>query len=198
MERMIQQFRQTIAATQPWIVVAVTVAAALFLYFAAQGVRYWQAAGNNSAAREQIGRLERATGPEPETSETQEAQYQAKQLQVEDLRQLFDYPATDALMSIVSDTAGDVGLDLVSMTAEEVTIEPRGTLQYQIRPISVVLDGPTDNLRDFLAALYDRVPVVVASNARIVNLDTDPSSQIRLKFYLSPEPIPEEDEGNPR
>ncbi|MCH8988343.1 MAG: hypothetical protein IIA92_06000 [Chloroflexi bacterium] len=192
MERVIHQFRLTLAGARPWIVAAIIVAAGLSLYFAAQGVRYWQASGNNSSVRDQIARLERATGPQLEDIEEQEARLEATRLRLENLHRLFVYPATDTLMSIVSDIAGDVGLDLVSMTAEEVKAEPRGDHQYQVRPISVIMDGPTANVQEFLAILYDRVPVVVASRARMVNLDTSPSTQLQLRFYLSPEPLPEE------
>ena len=85
--------------------------------------------------------------------------------------------------------AEEAGLDLVSMTAEEIKVELRGVLQYQVRPIFVILDGPTDNVQEFLAILHNRVPVVVASSAKIVNLDTAPSTQIQLRFYLFPEPF---------
>ncbi|MCH7738411.1 MAG: hypothetical protein IH872_13550 [Chloroflexi bacterium] len=192
MERATQQFRHLLATSRPWIIVAVLVALGLFLYFAGQGVRYWQLTGNNSTVRDDIVRLERATGPLPASAKEQEAKLEAKTLQIEALRQLFDYPSTDTLMTIVSDTAGITGLDLVSMTAEDVVIEPRGKLQYRVRPISVIVNGPTAKVREFLSVLYDRVPVVVASNARMVNLDNSPSTQIQLRFYLSPEPIPEE------
>lgn len=195
MERVIHQFRLTLAGARPWIVVAVIVAAGLSLYFAAQGVRYWQASGNNSSVRDQIARLERATGPQLEGIEEQGERLEATRLRLENLHRLYDYPATDTLMSIVSDIAGDAGLDLVSMTVDDVKVEPRGNLQYQVRPISVIIDGPTANVQEFLAMLYDRVPVVLASGARMVNLDTIPSTQLQLRFFLSPEPIPEEGEN---
>ena len=193
MEKAIQNLRQTITAARPWVVVSTILAAGLFLYFAAQGVRYWKAAGENSAARDEIARLERDTGSQPAATTGQDTRLSAKQLRLENLHRLYDYPATDTLMSIVSDTAGEAGLALVSMTAEEVTIEPRGTLQYHVRPISVIIDGSPTNIQEFLDTLYDRVPVVVASSAKMVNLDTDPSTQLRLRFYLSPEPVPEEE-----
>ena len=193
MDQALQRFRQTIAAARPWVVAAVIVAAGLFLYFATQGVRYWKTAGENTAARDEIGRLERETGPQPTGAAEADPWYAAKQLRLNNLYRLFEYPGTDTLMSIVSDTAGDSDLALVSMTAEDVTIEPSGTLQYHVRPITVIIDGPTGNVQDFLATLHDRVPVVAASDARMVNLDTDPSTQLRLRFYLSPEPIPEEE-----
>ncbi|MEE8466066.1 MAG: hypothetical protein V3S68_06265 [Dehalococcoidia bacterium] len=197
MERVTQRFRLLLATTRPWVLAAVLVAAALFLYFAGQGVRYWQLSGDNSSVQKDIAQLERATGPLPDGDTDQEAKLDAKNVQLESLRQLFEYPSTDTLMSIVSDTAGNSGLDLVSMTAEEVVIEPRGELQYHVRPISVVVDGPTGNVRIFLSALYDLVPVVVASNARMVNLDSSPSTQIQLRFYLSPKPVPEVLEDTP-
>ena len=197
MERAIEQFRLRLAMSRPWVVIAVIMAAGLFLFFVGQGVRYWQATGDNAILQEDIRRLERATGVLPSSAGEQEAKLEANTLQFDALLQLFEYPATDTLMSIVSNTAGVAGLDLVSMTAEDVVIEPRGALQYRVRPISVVVDGPTGNVREFLSALYELVPVLVASNARMVNLDSVPSTQIQLRFYLSPELIPEEDEDTP-
>ena len=197
MERAIEQFRLRLASSRPWIIIAVMMAAGLFLFFVGQGVRYWQVTGDNATLQEDIRRLERATGVLPSSADEQEAKLEAKTLQFDALLQLFEYPATDTLMSIVSDTAGVAGLDLVSMTAEDVVIVPRGEFQYHVRPISVVLDGSTADVRKFLAVLYNRVPVVVASNARMVNLDSTPSTQIQLRFYLSPEPVPDDDEQNP-
>lgn len=188
--------RLKIASTRPWITVAVIISLALLLYFFGQGLRYWQAYGDNNTIKADITRLERATGEIPDSAAEQEAKLESKTQQLESLQQLFEYPATDTLMAIVSDTAGRSGPDLVSMTAEGVAVEPRGDLQYLVRPISVVLDGPTSNIRIFLSDLYEKVPVVVASNARMVNLATAPSTQIQLRFYLSPEPIPEIEEEN--
>lgn len=99
-------------------------------------------------------------------------------------------------MSIVSDIARNASLDLVTMTAEQVVLEARGGLQYQVRPISVILDGPTTSVSSFLSELYDEVPMVVASNARMVNLNTAPSTQLQLRFYLSPGPLPEIEEDS--
>jgi len=172
----------------------VVVAVGLFLYFASQGVRYWQSAGDNAALRDEIGTLERATGALPPEIQEQEEELETKQLQLEILKQRFEYPATDTLMAIVSDVARSASLGLVSMTAQDVVVEIRGGLQYSVRPISVVLEGPTTSISIFLSGLYKQVPMVVASNARMVNLDTSPSTQIQLRFYLSPEPAPKVEE----
>ena len=191
MERTIQQFRQTMAAARPWVIVAIILAAGLTMYFATQGVRYSQAAWNNSAAQAEIDRLEGVEGPLMESAREQEARSTAKQLRLVNLYGLFDYPTTDALIAVVSSTAGEAGLELTALTVENVAIEPLGTLQYHVRPMLLTMKGSTANVQEFLAALYDRVPVVVASSAKIVNLTKDPSTQLELKFYLSPEPIPE-------
>ena len=197
MERAIQQFRKRFADTTPWISVAIIVAVGLLVFFVAQGTLYWQASGSNSSVQAEIDSLEKAIKQFPSGLEEQEAQLEAANLRLETMRLLFDYPATDTLMSIVSDTAGVVGLDLVSMTADDVVIVPKGEFQYRVRPISVVLDGSTADVREFLAVLYNRAPVVVASNARMVNLDSNPSTQIQLRFYLSPEPVVDDDEQPP-
>ncbi len=196
MERVILKLRQSWADTRPWVAIAVILAAGLSLFFATQGVRYLQAVGNNSSVRDEIGRLERATGPQFDGNAVREARLGATNLRLENLHRLFDYPSADTLMSIVSEVAVYVGLDLISMTADDVKVESRGALQYRVRPISVIIDGPTVSIQAFLAVLYNRVPVVVASNARMVNLDTAPSTQIQLRFFVSPEPLPQEEEEN--
>ena len=118
----------------------------------------------------------------------------AKRIRLENLLRLFDYPTTDALIAIVSETASENNLKLASMTVERPKIEPIESLQYYVQPITVSIDGPTANVREFLAALYARAPVVVATDARMTNLNTKPTTQLQLKFYLSPEPIPVKDE----
>lgn len=194
MQPAIQRIRQKITTTRPWVIVAFALAVGLFIYFAAQGARYWQANGNISAARAEIDRIERETARQGAGTSQLEAQLAAKHLRLENLLRLFDYPTTDSLMAIVSETASNSDLKLASMTVERPKIEPIESLQYYVQPITISVDGPTANVREFLAALYARAPVVVATEARMANLDTAPTTQLLLRFYLSPEPIPVDDE----
>lgn len=194
MERAILQFRQRISETKPWITVAIIAAVGLLVFFVAQGAVYWQASGSNSSLRSEIDILEKSIDQFPSGLEEQEARLEVDNFRLETLRSLFDYPATDTLMSIVSDTADAAGLDLISMTADESGIEQRGSLLYRVRPISVVMDGPTASVQLFLSLIYDRVPVVAVSGFRIIDLNVDPSVQLQLRFFLSPELVPEEAE----
>ena len=164
------------------------------VFFVAQGAVYWQASGSNSSLRSEIDILEKSIDQFPSGLEEQEARLEVDNFRLETLRSLFDYPATDTLMSIVSDTADAAGLDLISMTADESGIEQRGSLLYRVRPISVVMDGPTASVQLFLSLIYDRVPVVAVSGFRIIDLNVDPSVQLQLRFFLSPELVPEEEE----
>ena len=185
-----------ITGTTPWVFAAVVLALALILYFAAQGTRYWQADRDNSSARDEIRLLERDTRNTPGGTTDQQVQLVTNLLRLEDLHLLFDYPATDTLLEIMSETARDTGIDLRSMNVGKATIEPVGTLQYRVQPVSISINGPTGNVQDFLAMLHDRVPVMAASNPSMSNLGTSesgPVTQLELRFYLSPEPIPEED-----
>ena len=116
----------------------------------------------------------------------------AKLIRLENLHQLFDYPDTDSLLAIVSETARNAGLDLRSMSVSDGKIEPLGTLQFYVQPVTISVNGPSENVQEFLATLHDRVPVVAASNASMANLESEPVTQFQLRFFLSPEPIPEE------
>ena len=194
MERAKLQFRQRISETKPWITVAIIAAVGLLVFFVAQGAVYWQASGSISSLRSEIDILEKSIDRFPSGLEEQEARLEVDNFRLESLRSLFDYPATDTLMSIVSGTANAAGLDLISMTADESGIEQRGSLLYRVRPISVVMDGPTASVQLFLSLIYDRVPVVAVSGFRIIDLNVDPSVQLQLRFFLSPELVPEEEE----
>lgn len=193
MARSIERIHQTITEARPWAIAACVVGAALLLYFAGQGVRYWLSADNIGSLEARIDTLRRATGPASPEVAQEEATLQATQLRVEGLNEMFHYPATDELMGILSATAGETGLDLVSITADDPELRDIDSLRYQVRPISIIVDGPPDNVRQFLARIHQRVPVVVASSAQMVNLDTSPSTQMVLDFYLSPEPVPVEE-----
>ena len=170
------------------------VALVLVAYFAAQGYRYLDANRDTTAAEREISRLERAARSQPGGTTVQEAKLVKNLVRLEDLRRLFDYPDTDTLLAIMSETAGQTGIELRSMSVSDARVEPLGTLQYQVQPISVSILGPTANVRRFLAMLHDRVPVVSAVDPSMANLDSDDAvTQIQLKFFLSPEPLPEED-----
>ena len=170
------------------------VALVLVAYFAAQGYRYLDANRDTSAAEREISRLERAARSQTSGTTVQEAKLVENLVRLEDLRTLFDYPETDTLLAIMSETARQTGIDLRSMSVAEARVEPLGALQYQVQPISVSILGPTANVQDFLAALHDRVPVVAAAPPSMANLDSDDAvTQIQLKFFLSPEPLPEKD-----
>ena len=187
-----QNYWQKIAAARPWVVAAVVLAVVLAVYFAAQGYRYWQADRETSSARDDISRLERAARTQFGGTTEQEAQLVADLIRLDALHRLFDYPATDSLVSIVSETARLTGIDLRSMSVGKAKVEPLGILQYQVQPIAISVTGPTANVQDFLATLHERVPVVAASSPSMANLDSDPMTQLTLRFFLSPELIPEE------
>ena len=194
MTQALQNYWQKIAGSRPWVVVAVVVALVLVAYFAAQGYRYLDANRDTSAAEREISRLERAARSQTSGTTVQEAKLVENLVRLEDLRTLFDYPETDTLLAILSETARQTGIDLRSMSVADARVEPLGALQYQVQPISVSILGPTANVQDFLAALHDRVPVVAAAAPSMANLDSDDAvTQIQLKFFLSPEPLPEKD-----
>ena len=184
---------QRIAAARPWVIAAVVVAVALVVYFAGQGYRYYEASEDKSSARDEISRLQRTAQSLPAGTAEQEAQLVANLIRLEELYSLFDYPDTDTLLNIVSETARDTGIDLRSISVGGVKIEPLGTLQYQVQPISVSISGPVPNIQGFLSSLREQVPVVAASSPSISNLQSDPVSQLQLRCFLSPEPIPQED-----
>ena len=187
-----QSILQKMAAARIWVIVAVILGVALVAYFAAQGGRYYQASEDKTSAKDEIRRLERLTRTQPGDTAQQEAQLVEDLIRLEDLHGLFTYPDTDTLLALMSIAGRDTGVTLRSISVSGAKSEPVGTLQYVVQPVSVSITGSSDNIQDFLATLQERVPVMAASSPSMSNLDSDPVSQLQLRFFLSPEAIPEE------
>ena len=70
-------------------------------------------------------------------------------------------------------------------------INIRESTRYETQPMTVTLEGGTEDLYEFLEVLYSQIPVTDVVNVRITNVDGSPSSQVGLRFFLSPETIVE-------
>ena len=225
-------FRQLLlqlSGVKAWVALAAIFSVALFGFYLVQGFQYWQAWGDVSDNRREIRSLERKINSLPQSAESNprsSSELERQLTNLEALERLFHYPGTDELLAMVSSTAADVGLELLSMRAEApreetlnvlahqvelvaISAEPASNfgpeadpaetpdvLVFQVQPITISLEGPPANLTQFLTSLQQRVPVVSAPNIRIAGMDGVTTSKIQLLFYLSPHESPEGENAN--
>ena len=110
------------------------------------------------------------------------------------LEGLFYYPDIGRLMSTISRTAGENGVDLASIGAADPRLERLGDMEYQAQGMTLSVDAPTEDLYRFLARLHDKVPVMGVPSITMISPGAESSAEIQLVFYLSPRPV-SDDEG---
>ncbi len=136
-----------LSGVKAWVALAVIFSIALFGYYLAQGVRYWQASGDASDNRQEIRRLERKINSLPQISESKPQSSSELERQLSDLEgleRLFNFPGTDELLAIVSSTAVDAGLELLSMRADAPREETLDLLARNVQPAKISAEAPKD------------------------------------------------------
>jgi len=129
-----------LSGLKAWVALAAIFSIALFGYYLVQGARYWQAWGDVSDNRREIHSLERKINSLPQSAESnpQSSSELERQLtNLEALERLFNYPGTDELLAMVSSTAADAGLELLSMRAEAPREETLDVLTHHVEPVAI-------------------------------------------------------------
>ena len=189
--RMELRLRQSMSRVQPWVVVAVILGVLLVGYFGVLGLRYTKASESRTVFASDIQRISRSLRRNVLQLEALEAELEPRELQLEELIDQFSYPITDDLIAIVSAAADQTGVAVTSMQVGNSNINIRESTRYETQPMTITLEGGTEDLYEFLEVLYSQIPVTDVVNVRITNVDGSPSSQVGLRFFLSPETIVE-------
>ena len=190
------ELREQLAQVKPWIYVAVALGLVLFGYYAIQGTRFYNAYGipyvgtdgKIKALRAEILEIQSELAAKEPKADEAKKKLDAKEEQLAESRQLFDYPVIDDLVAIVSATAQESNLDLLSVTTGDPQFKTLGETLYAIRPMTITLTGDVPNFSVFLSLMHDQVPVTEATALRIAGLVDAPTARIDLAFYLLPQP----------
>ena len=197
MPQNLADLREQLAQVKPWVYVAVALGLVLFGYYAIQGTRVYNAngipyvgpEGKSKTLQAAILEVQSELGAKAPKPEETRKKLDAQKEQLAELRQLFDYPVIDDLVAIISATAQESNLDLLSVTNGDPQVKTLGDTVYAIRPMSVTLQGDTPNFSVFLSLIHDQVPVTEVSGLRISGLSGAPTARIELAFYLLLQPI---------
>ena len=175
-----------LSGVNPWTAAMLLLAAGVLGYYAVLGARYWSASQRVEALTGQVQQLtaaqKRTALPATHVVST------SPERRLEELRGLFAYSSTDDMIAIVSSTARETGVSLVSVSVGEAQPKPQGNVKYQAPPLSLRLQGGTDAIYRFLARLQEVASSVTVTDIRLTSLDGLPLAQVQMLFYLSPEP----------
>lgn len=177
-----------IVQTQPWIAVAALLALCLLAYYALLGFRYIEAAKSIPSLTSEVDQLSSETAAVlPQRAPA--VSVEAAQKRQEETRKIFTYPNTDGLMAVMSATAQETGVSLLSMAVGEPLTKIEGGIAYQGQPMTLLLQGKPADAYRFLAALQQRVPVVEVTNVGLSADLNPPAAQVQLLYYLAPQAV---------
>ena len=205
--------QQQLNRLKPWAVLAVLMAIGLLGYYIFLGLQYKHASAEEASLSDQAYRLTRLARAPLSLESGQVDQLESQTRWLAELNSWFDYPRTGSpltklaafpeptevdlksmtiadllLMDLLSTTADEAHVKLVSVTGGELEQETQGVMQFQVKPIDIVIEGYAANMYRFLNRLDQKPPLATVSNLNIEDLNFLPRAEIELRFYyLSPQ-----------
>ena len=184
-----------LSRVKPWVAVAVVLATLVVGYYGILGARYFKVSQEFPSLTSQIQQLARGTSGQVPEEQLVLVELESVQLRLEELQNLFDYPETDDLMAIMSDTASEIPLTLRSITIGDASTEILNGTVFQVQPVNVTAKGKADSIYGFMSLLQEKIPVIVVTSIRLSDIDAKPNGQIDFIVYLSPEAESEDEAG---
>ena len=184
-----------LSRVKPWVAVAVLMATLVVGYYGILGARYFKVSQEFPSLTTQIQQLARGTRGQAPEGQLVMVELESVQLRLEELQSLFDYPETDDLMAIMSDTASEIPLTLRSITIGDASTEILNGTVFQVQPVNVTVKGKADSIYGFMSLLQKKIPVIVVTSIRLSDIDAKPNGQIDFVVYLSPEAESEDEAG---
>lgn len=194
MPKNLADLKNYLTKVKVWAAVAASLTVALLTYYGFQGLQYWQAAHQTQALSTQQVVLSRTLREGLRGNEVLAVELDDARGGMALLEQLFHHPQADELIGIVTQTARENKVMLSSVAAGERDPLTRGAVQYQNQPMTLILEGQTQDVYRFFSALHQKLPMVILSSVRMSGGGVTPTqAHVQLGFLLSPQVV-EEDE----
>ena len=190
MAKVLAALQRRLPRVRPWVAVAALLAVALLGYDTVLAARYWEGSRQVASLTNQVQQLSAQLQKQPSDQGALEAMLLSQEQRLEGLRSSFSDLDTDNPMALLYSTAMETGVDLMTVSAGEVSSEIRNEVEYPTLPMILTLQGPAPQLYGFLRLLHQRAPAIGVSSFRMSGLDSTPSAQVQLLFYLLPQAKP--------
>ena len=178
----------------PWVLGATVLIFVLIAYYMVQGFQYLQTKQNVAALETQAKQLSSIrAGGETDIDGLKDELANQEHLWQE-LALQYEQGGSGHLMEMVARAADQALMELLSVQTGTITIEIHGNNRFEVQAINVQLSGEMEELFLFLELLQQDVPAMAISNVGINNLQDVAQVQMGLKFYLSPQPAPQEED----
>lgn len=183
---------QRMLRVRPWVAFTVVLAVVLFGYYIMLGAQYWMATTQASSLSNDI---QQSSGELKENLPGGKAPLSALELsqrRLEELRASFTYQHTEALMAAISTMAQETKVNLMSITSGDPQGKVVQGIDYQVQPVSVVLQGDPSNISRFLSGLHRKVPVTAVSDITLSLEEVPPRARLQLLFFVLAQSVSEE------
>lgn len=174
---------------KPWTLAVTLLAVGLLGYYALLGLRYWNGSQQAASLTQQTRQLSGAGNLPSEESQARELQAQEQRLAR--VLSFFAYPGKMEPAAVVAETAQETPVTLISVVLGDPQPKVKEGIVYQAQPMTIGLQGADSDILRFLDLLSQKMPATSVTNIRITVLETAPSAQVQLIFYMSPAPAPE-------
>ena len=174
-----------------WLGFALLLVTGLLSYYSFLGYKYWVASHQVDTLLDRSWQLSQSIREEPPQIVALESALKARESRLEELKAIFDQPKTGEMLALLSSVAAESSVELRSASLGEVQPNTAGSIAYRTQPITLGLRGSVTDMTRFLTQLQRQMPGSFTSSFSIANLDGQPSAQIQLLVYRSPEPLPE-------
>lgn len=195
MAKSIAGLQQRLSRVKPWVLVAALLGAVLLVYYTVLGARYWQASRDLPAVKERILELTRSTRGSAPDEQALLSDLEARIQHLDKLRGYFGYSQPDDLVAIVSATARETPVSLLSISVGEQQSKAYGDVDYRAQPMTLSLQGDLPSIYRFMALLHYKVPVAHFTSVKLSSGKEGSSGQVQVTFYVLP-PAGQQREAN--
>lgn len=196
---MLKEFATTIylmSKVRPWAAVAAIMAVLLMGYYLYLGAQYWRVTEQAPKLSVQVQNLARTIRSASPDEAVMAAELEVQLDELQDTMAEFSFTQPDGIVSILSKSADETSIVLLSITMESQDQRIIDDIQYDVQPMILTLQGNTTNIFAFVSLLHERIPVIGISGIRMTDLDAFPSAQIQLRALVNPELEPDDEDSN--
>ena len=185
-----------LSKVKPWALVAAIVALMVLGFYSVEGWRYWQAWDQSRVMTNQIQQISAKLNQELPEVEISDGELDLRQRRLDYFEDMFKQSDISRLISIVSTTSWDSGVELPSISVGDPAFQEVGKTRYRTQSMSLSAQGDVRDIYRFLANLQQELPVLSVPKISISEPGPDSTAQIELVFYLQPETISDEEAAN--